>query len=144
MSAAFLNIPINFKDIKQKGDVSRINVYNSIHNMIHLIVTTSFGELRHNPFFGCDMWKFDFENIYNLPSFKEEIKKSLLSSILNNEKRLTKLNIDLHIDQVEVPNKVRNRRIKIRILFVVTGVIERTNEAFSHLEKFYIGPLSYS
>ena len=89
-------------------------------------------------------WKFDFENIYNLPSFKEEIKKSLKNSILNNEKRLVNINIDLQIEQVEVPVKFKNKRVKIRILFVVTGIIEKTNEKFSHQDKFYIGPLSYS
>lgn len=144
MSTAFLDIPVNFKDIKQKGDVTRISVNNSIHNLIHLIVTTTYGELRHNPTFGCDIWKFDFENIYNLPYFKEEIKKSLRNSILINEKRLTNVNIDLNIEQVEVPTKVSNRRIKIRIVFVVTGVIEKTNETFTHQDRFYIGPLSYS
>jgi len=144
MPSVFLNIPINFKEIIQKREVSRISVKNSIHNMIHLIVTTTFGEMRHDPSFGCDIWKFDFENIYNLPYFKEEIKKSLRNSILMNEKRLTNVNLDLNIEQVEVSAKVSNRRIKIRIVFVVTGVIEKTNETFTHQDKFYIGPLSYS
>lgn len=144
MITTFLNIPVNFNDIKQKVDVPRISVNNSIHNMIHLIVTTAYGEMRHNPTFGCDIWKFDFENIYNLASFKEEIKKSLRDSILKNEKRLVNINIDLQIEQVEVPIKFKNKRVKIRILFVVTGIIEKTNEGFSHQDKFYIGPLSYS
>ncbi len=144
MFASFLNIPINFKDIKQKGEIPRISLSNSIHNMIHLVVTTAFGEVRHDSGFGSDIWKFDFENIYNLPSFKEEIKKSLRNSILKNEKRLVNINIELFIEQVEVPTKVNNKRIKIRILFIVTGVIEKTNESFTHRDKFYIGPLSYS
>jgi phage baseplate assembly protein W len=143
MFEPFLNIPVNFKDIKQKGEIPRISVNNSIHNMIHLIVTTTFGELRHEPSFGCDLWKFDFENIYNLPSFKEELKKSLRNSILNNEKRLVNTNVDLQVEQVEVPTKVSNKRIKIRIIFIVNGIIEKTNEAFTHQDKFYIGPLSY-
>ena len=143
MYTSFLNIPVNFKDIKQKGEVPRISVNNSIHNLIHLIVTTSYGEMRHNPFFGCDIWQYDFENIYNLPSFKEELKKSLRNSIINNEKRLVNITVDLQIEQVEVPTKVSNRRIKIRVLFIVKGIIEKTNELFTHQDKFYIGPLSY-
>lgn len=144
MVTSYVNIPINFKDVRQKDEVPRIAINNSIHNLIHLIVTTAFGEMRHNPSFGCDIWKFDFENVYNLPALKEELKKSLRNSILNHEKRLININIDLHIEQVEVPTKVSRRRIKIRILFIVTGVIEKTNELFSHQDKFYIGPLSYS
>ena len=144
MYSSFLNIPVNFKEIKQKDEVQRVSVINSLHNLIHLIVTTEYGEMRHNPSFGCDIWKFDFENIYNLSSFKEELKKSLRNSIQNNEKRLVNPNVDLQIEQVEVPTKVGNKRIKIRILFSVTGVIEKTNEVFTHQDKFYIGPLSYS
>jgi phage baseplate assembly protein W len=143
MFTSFLNIPVNFKDIKQKNEVPRISVNNSIHNIIHLIVTTTFGEMRHEPSFGCDLWKFDFENIYNLPSFKEELRKSLRNSILENEKRLVNINVDLQIEQVEVPTKVSNKRIKIRIVFTVNGIIEKTNEAFLHQDKFFIGPLSY-
>jgi phage baseplate assembly protein W len=143
MFESFLNIPVNFKDIKLKGEVPRISVNKSIHNMIHLIITTTFGEMRHEPSFGCDLWKFDFENIYNLPSFKEELKKSLRNSILNNEKRLVNINVDLQVEQVEVPTKVSNKRIKIRIIFIVSGIIEKTNEAFTHKDKFFIGPLSY-
>ncbi len=144
MVATYLNIPVNFMDIKRKGEIPRISVNNSIHNMIHLIVTTEYGEMRHDPSFGCDIWRFDFENIYNLPSFKEELKKSLQNSVVNNEKRLKNVNIDLQIEQVEIPTKVSNKRIKIRVIFAVKGVIEKTNEAFMHQDKFFIGPLSYS
>ena len=143
MAADYLNIPISFKEIRQKGEAPRISLINSIHKMVHLIVTTDFGEMRHNQLFGCDIWKFDFENIYNLPSFKEELKKSVRNSILNNEKRLVNVNIDLQVEQVEVPTKVGNKRIKIRILFIVNGIIEKTNEVFTHQDRFYIGPLSY-
>jgi hypothetical protein len=99
--------------------------------------------MRHNPLFGCDIWQFDFENIYNLPSFKEELKRSLRNSINRNEKRLVDVSIDLQIEQVEKLTKVNNRRIKIRVLLTVKGIIENTNELFTHQDKFYIGPLSY-
>lgn len=143
MVANFLNIPVSFKEITQKGESPRISVQNSIHNIIHLIVTTSYGDMRHNPLFGCDIWQFDFENIYNLPSFKEELKRSLRNSITSNEKRLVDVSIDLQIEQVETMTKVNNRRIKIRVLLTVKGIIENTNELLTHQDKFYIGPLSY-
>jgi phage baseplate assembly protein W len=144
MITTFLNIPINFGDLKQKAEVRRTSVVNSLHNMIHLITTTAFGEVRHNPDFGCDIWKYDFENIYNPLSFKEELKKSIRNSLLTNEKRLININVDLQIEQVEVTSKFKNRRIKIRILLIVTGIIEKTNEPFTHREMFFIGPLSYN
>ncbi len=143
MFTAFLHIPVRLGDIMQKTDVARVSMKDSIHNMIHLIATTAYGEVRNDPSFGCDIWKFDFENIYNPPTFREELKKSLQTSIKAGEKRLTQVSVDLQIDQVEVPTKIRNRRVKTRIFMVVNGVIEKTNEPFSHQELFYMGPLSY-
>lgn len=139
----YLNIPVRFKEIRQKGEVPRINAAISIHDMIHLIIITECGEMRNNPEFGCDLRKFDFENIYNLPKFREELRKSLLDSIQCNERRLSGIRVDLQLEQAEVPFKMNNLRIKIRITLNITGTIEKTNEMFAHQEKFYIGPLSY-
>ena len=143
MFSNYLNIPLNFKDIKHKGSVDRIDVTSSIHNMIHLITTTEYNEVRHDPRFGCDIWQYDFENIYNPHSFKEDLKKSIRNSIRNNEKRLVNVNVDLQIEQVEITTKVRNKRIKTRIRLVVKGLIDKTNEPLIHNEMFFIGPLSY-
>lgn len=139
----YLNIPVRFREITQKGEVQRINSVSSIHNMIHLVITTECGELRHNQGFGCDLRKFDFENIYNLPKFREELRRSLLNSIQSNESRLSDIRVDLQLEQAEVPFKINKRRIKIRITLNITGNIEKTNEMFVHQERFYIGPLSY-
>lgn len=143
MFTTFLNIPVNVRDIINKAEAKRISVKNSIHNMIHLIVTSAYGELRQNPAFGCDIWKYDFENIYNLNAFKEEMRKSLQYSINTNERRLLNVNIDLQIEQIDIMSKVKNKRIKTRISLVVTGTIEKTNESFTHQEVFFVGPLSY-
>jgi len=139
----FLHIPVNFRGIINKAEARRVSAKNSIHSMIHLIVTTAYGEVRHNPSFGCDIWKYDFENIYNLNAFKEEMQRSLQYSITNNEKRVVNVDVDLQIDQVDMMSKVKNKRIKTRISLVVTGTIEKTNESFDHREVFFIGPLSY-
>lgn len=144
MFPSFLNIPLKLGDIKQKADVSRVSVSDSIHNMIHLITTSSYGEFRADSSFGCDIWSHDFENVYNPYTFREELKKSIQNSIKNNELRLININVDLTVEQVEITNKINNRRIKTRILLTVKATIAKTNEPFLHKEMFFIGPLSYS
>lgn len=144
MFVSFVNIPLRLGEVRHKAEIQRISLKDSIHNMIHLINTTSFGEVRYNPSFGCDIWKFDFENIYNPHSFREELRKSLQNTIKKNEPRLVQVSVDLQLEQVEVPTRIRNKRIKTRIMISVTGTIEKTNEAFKHQEMFFIGPLSYS
>jgi phage baseplate assembly protein W len=143
MFTTFLNIPVKVGDFIHKAEAKRISAKNSIHNMIHLIVTTAYGEMRQNPSFGCDIWKFDFENIYNLNAFKEEMRKALQNTIKTNEKRLINVNIDLQIEQIDIVSKVKNKRIKTRISLIVNGIIEKTNESFTHEEVFFVGPLSY-
>ena len=141
MINSYIDIPINFKVVTQKQEIPKISIKQSIHNMIHLISTTSFGELKHDRDFGCEIWMHDFNNIYNTHSFKEDLRKSIVRSIEKNEKRIKNIKIDLNIEQTEI--KIKGRRAKVRVNLIVTGTIEKTNEQLTHHEKFFIGPLSY-
>lgn len=141
--ADYLDIPLALNKVINQKDLRRIDVKRSIHNMIHLITMTSYNEVRHDPFFGTEISDYDFENIYNTYSLKDILKKSILNSIRNNEKRLINVNIDLQIDQVEINTRINNRRIKTQIKMIIDGIIDKTNEPFQHAEAFFIGPLSY-
>lgn len=141
--ADYLDIPVSVSEIMNQKDVHRVDLKNSIHNMIHLITVTAYNEVKHDPTFGTEISNYDFENIYNAHSLKDELKKSILNSIRNNEKRLVNVNIDLQIDQVEIGLKVNNKRIKTQIKMLVEGEIEKTKETIQHNETFFIGPLSY-
>jgi len=143
MARDYLNIPVDFREIKRKGIVDRVDLKTSIHNLIHLITTTTYKEVRHNPEFGCDIWQYDFENIYNPHAFKEELRRSIRDSITRNERRLTGVRVDLQLEQVEVSTRIRNKRVKTRINMVVRGIVDETNEMLEHHEMFFIGPLSY-
>lgn len=139
----YLNIPLDMKRIVNQKDLQRIDVKRSIHNMIHLITVTSYNEVKHDPHFGTEISNYDFENIYNTHFLRDELKKSILNSIRNNESRLINVNIDLQIDQVEINTRINNKRIKTQIKMVIDGIIDKTNEPFQHMETFFIGPLSY-
>lgn len=139
----YLDIPIPINEIINQKDLKRVDLKSSIHNMIHLITVTSYNEVKHDPSFGTEISNYDFENIYNTHSLKDELKKSILYSIRNNEKRLINLTIDLQIDQVEIGTKIYNKRIKTQIKMIIEGVIDKTNELLQHQETFFIGPLSY-
>lgn len=141
--ADYLDIPVALDKIIEQKEVRRIDLRKSIHNLIHLIIVTSYNEVKHDPFFGTEISEYDFENIYNMHSLKDELKKSILNSIQNNEKRLVNVNIDLQIEQVEISTRIQNKRIKTQINMIVNGVIDKTNESLQHKEIFYIGPLSY-
>lgn len=111
--------------------------------MVHLITISAYDEVRHDPFFGTEIWKYDFENIYNTHILKDELKRSILNSIRNNEKRLIYVNIDIQVEQVEIGTKFQNKRVKTQIKLFIDGVVDKTNEKLKLQETFFIGPLSY-
>lgn len=141
MLNTYFNMPLNLKEITQQVDAPKISLKQSIHNMIHLISTSCFGELKHDYDFGCEIWMHDFINIYNVNNFKESLRKSIKNSIEKNEKRISNVNVNFQIEQVEL--RVKNRRTKVRISLFVSGIINKTNEPLKHQEMFFIGPLSY-
>lgn len=141
MNNVYYSSPLSLGNIIRKKEEPRITLKESISAWIHLLLVTHYGECKHDETFGCEIWEHDFENISNSQKFKDEIQKAILHTITLHEERLSDIKLDLQIEQVEV--MLQNRRIKIRIGIKIKGTIRKTNEAFIHLESFFIGPLSY-
>lgn len=141
MISEYYNLPLKLGDIIQKKEHSKCSLYESVARMIHLISITHFGECKHDETFGCEIWENDFEIITNSQLFKDQLKTSLLKTIKNHEPRLTMVSVNIQMEQVEY--RMNNRRTKTRIELKVNGTLTKTNEPFSHLEHFFIGPLSY-
>jgi predicted component of type VI protein secretion system len=142
MNDAYYSMPINLGDIINKKEQPRLSLKESISAWIHLLLVTRFGEFKDDQSFGCQIWEHDFENITNSQKFKEELQKSIQQSLIRHEPRLTDIKLEVQIEQTEIVEQ--NRRIKIKIGIKVRATLKKTNEAFIHLESFYIGPLSYS
>jgi len=141
MSTEYYYFPLKPADLIQKKEHPRISLKDSVSRVIHLITITHFGEYKPDESLGCEIWDFDFDNITNYQLFKEQVKKSLAQTIEKHEPRLSKIKIDIQIQQVEF--RIKNRRTKSQITLRVDGILTKTNEAYSYTENFYIGPLSY-
>lgn len=139
----YLKIPVSLHQIVEQKDLDKTDVKTSIHNMIHLITITAYNEVKHDSQFGTEIWRYDFENIYNTHHLREELRKSISKSIKKNEKRLSSVNVNLQIEQVEISSRIQNRRIKTQVKMEISGTIDKTNETFKHIDSFFIGPLSY-
>ena len=79
--------------------------------------------------------------ITNTQAFRDQLKKALQETIEKHEKRLSRIRVDVQVDQVEY--RVKGVRTKTRIGVSVNGTLSKTNEPFSFAEQFFIGPLSY-
>jgi len=109
--------------------------------MIHLIVISHYGACKYDESLGFELWEHDFETITNSQAYKDQLKKSLLTTIQGHEPRLSSIRLEVQLDQVEY--RIKSIRTKTRIGVIVNGTIIKTNEPFSFSEQFFIGPLSY-
>ncbi len=65
----------------------------NIKESIDIIMQTTYGERPFEPQFGSGLQTFFFKDM--TPTLKGEIKEAVKSSLLNNEPRITVLNIDV-------------------------------------------------
>jgi phage baseplate assembly protein W len=143
MNNRFYSLPFDVEILMQRKEHPKCSLQHSIAQHLHLILTTAFGELSADENFGCGIWEYDFDNITSGHKLKELIKQSLLKSVQQYEKRMNNVRIELLIQQEELADIIKGRRVKKRIDITITGSLQLTNENFIYADSFFTGPLSY-
>jgi phage baseplate assembly protein W len=143
MQNTFYTLPLRL-DLVMKGESHETCLLrDSIAQHIHLIITTTFGEMQHDEAFGCVIWETDFDNLTASNKIREQIKLSVQNSVQRYEARLEKVKVEVYLKEEELRSKVNGRHVKKRLDVQVSGVIGLTSEAFLYRDNFYTGPLSY-
>jgi hypothetical protein len=143
MQLEFYSLPMAVENIMHKQELQRCSLQQSVFQHLHLLLTTSFGEFPADDVFGCGVWDHDFDIVTSAHKLKEMIRLSLLNSIMDQEKRLGNVRVEIVLKQEEVPGLGTARRIKKKIDITVNGILKLTNERFSYRDSFFVGPLSY-
>ena len=143
MNNQYYTLPLNAKKLINKQSHEKCILNESISHYIHLINTSYFGECTFDESFGCSIWLIDFDNLKSTIRLKSMVQESLLESLRRLEKRINKIRVDVKIKQHEFDGISNSNRIKKRIDIKVNAKVVKTNETFSYVEYFYIGPLSY-
>ena len=143
MDANYYTLPLKTIDFITNKTHNVCVINESISHHIHLINTTYFGECTFDESFGCSIWNVDFDNLKSQNKLKELINDSLLFSLKRHEKRLSDIMVNVRVMQEEISDAKVINRIKKKVDINITGKIKKTNEEFSYVEYFYIGPLSY-
>ena len=141
MANDFLQIPLRTDLLTNQQDLKRCSLTDSVANMFRLISITHFGENKQDDSFGNELWEYDFEIVDNMQAFKEKLSQSLQNTVIQHEKRLSNIKVNVVIEQVLTT--IYKKRIRQRIQIVLEGTIRKTNEPFKHQEVFFMGPLSY-
>lgn len=143
MNNNYYVLPLNAKNLISSREHEKCNLNTSISHYIHLINTSYFGECTFDESFGCSIWNIDFDNLKSTTRLRTLIQDSLYDSLLEHEKRLHEIRVDVKIKQEEISGRMTANRIKKRIDIRIKGKVKKTSEQFSYVEYFYIGPLSY-
>lgn len=140
----FYPLPIPFKDIIERKEIKKCNIQTSIAQKLHIILVTAFDECRYNSQFGCIVWEYDFENIFNLNGWKDLVTKSIIETIRENEKRLKNIQVNISVNQEMSGEEKTVQKIAIRkrLDIEVKGNLQKTNELFVFSESIYVSPLA--
>jgi predicted component of type VI protein secretion system len=140
----YYTIPFDSQLLVEKKRHPLCEVKESVQMNINLIVGTHFGECKYNSSYGCYIWNKDYSTVTDVSDWKDELKKLLTSSIIENEPRLDNINVKLGLEEANSLQKIDpgSPKIKHKIIIEITGVIRELNEPFEHVEFLYFSPLS--
>ena len=143
MSIPLYKKPFRLANIFTGNDLETQDLGASISQYIELIIYTRYGEHRHMPDFGCEIWDLDFELIISESMWEEKLRRSLIQSMNKYEKRIYNLNIDVKINEVNKFYPLRNiSEIKKKVEITISGIIQQTGENYSFTTSLYLSPLS--
>ena len=120
MKEIFYNLPINFSKLKEKNqELPTCNLNKSIAQNIFLMITS------------------------NINSWKDNVQKSILQTLLFHELRLTEIRVDIEVNEEEITIEHKNVvAIKKRLEIWVNAITKKTGEPFVFNTKLFISPLS--
>jgi len=137
----FHYIPINFIKLVKGDSPQTIDIMDSIHQNIGLILSTSPGEYRFNRGFGCNIWERDFLNMKSKNMMSAEMEKEIMIAVKEFEKRLEDIKVKVNISEPEKKEEGINRKRK-EIHITVEGILKLNKQNFKHQDLIYFSPLS--
>lgn len=153
----YYKIPLNFDNlIDPDPDLPRTDrssylqlnktssLKTSIDEHIELILTTHFGEYKHNPKYGFVIWEQEFENM-EIDKFnthdnpRREIEISLKEAIENFEPRLKNVWLEIFFIYKRI---YQGKSVKYFVDINVRGVMRNaTEDPYHNKFQFAMGPL---
>ncbi|GAB2790186.1 GPW/gp25 family protein [Rhabdobacter roseus] len=134
-------LPLRLDDVLRHKPHPTCSLPQSIAQNLYLMLTTHFAESRFDETFGCSLWDEDFVT-QSTSRWKEDIRQSIETSVLEHEKRLTQVRIRVELTDQEIELSQTNRRVKRRLTIWIDGLLTRTNERFSFQRSLFLAPLS--
>ena len=143
MSVIFYKIPLQLSKVLEGNELPVSDLSDSVTKNLELIIMTKFGEHRHDPSFGCEIWDLDFELIISENLWEEKLRQSLLKSISSHEHRLSAIDLNVSITEIEKSQFLKQHtEVKKRVDIQLTGTLHKTGEPFRFSTNLFLSPLS--
>jgi phage baseplate assembly protein W len=143
MMNRYLKLPLNLATVMEGNEFPSCDLVESITRNLELIIVSRFGEHRPDQSFGCEIWDLDFELIVSAKLWEEKLRHSLLNSVTTHEHRLTEVEVNVEISDIEKMNFLKKyTEVKKRVDILVTGIITKTGEPFLFRTNMFLSPLS--
>jgi phage baseplate assembly protein W len=139
----FLSLPLSFDMVLQKQDIGRCSLIQSVYQHIHLILTTTFGEMTNDSNYGCWVWENDFDNLTSNNKIREQIKQSLIKAVQQYETRIKNVRVEVLIRQEEQFTLINGKHVKKMLDVTLSAFLVSTKEPIVYKDRFFTGPLSY-
>lgn len=111
----------------------------SLQDHVYLIITTQFREARYDPQFGCTIWEEEFNsnNDWNDTRWTDRIQMSIREGIQQHEKRLSRVNVLVHVDREGSTDAHK------RLIIEIKAEIRKSNHReFTFQREILIAPFS--
>ncbi|ACU62304.1 GPW/gp25 family protein [Chitinophaga pinensis] len=142
MSDLLYQKPFRLRNIFAGKELDITDTGRSISQHIELIIFTRYGEHRHNEDYGCEIWDLDFELVVSERIWEEKFRQSLQRSIMRDEPRLDRIEVEVKMSEVEKLFFGRNiSEIKKKVALTVTGIVQSTGEHYSFNTALFLSPL---
>ena len=143
MNIIYYKIPLPLSGLLEGNELPTCDLRESISKNLELIIMTRFGEHRNDPSFGCEIWDLDFELIVSENKWEEKLRQSLLKSITTHEHRLSGVQLNVHITEIQKFHLLKQyAEIKKRVDIQLTGTMHKTGESFAFSNSLFLSPLS--
>ncbi|MEO8770644.1 MAG: GPW/gp25 family protein [Ferruginibacter sp.] len=143
MNIIYYKIPLQLSGLLEGNELPTCDLRDSISKNLELIIMTRFGEHRSDYGFGCEIWDLDFELIVSENKWEEKLRQSLLKSISTHENRLSDIQINVKISEIEKFHMLKKFvEIKKKVTIQLTGTMHKTGEAFAFSNSLFLSPLA--
>ena len=145
MSMMNYKLPIDYSRLFE-SDIRNLTtqpVKDAIRQNIELILTTSPGEHKFNPQFGCKIWNLDFERAESKGVWEDQFQQFISEAVNLYEPRIHDVEVYVGFSDAKREDATMKAVfIKTKANIVINARLNDTDEKVSYSYSLFLGPLN--